>query len=159
MKSILSAIALLLACTGLAAQTVDVKNAWVRASVPGQLATGAFMNLTARQSLKLVAASSPVAGMTHLHRMKMEGDIMTMRALSDGLELPANRAVELKPGGDHLMMMDLHQVLLKDSQVPLTLVFKDAAGRRSTLKLSVPVALVAPTGTANNPTQPNAPLP
>lgn len=159
MKSILSAFALLLACTGLAAQTVDIKNAWVRASVPGQLATGAFMNITARKSLKLVAASSPVAGMTHLHRMKMEGDIMTMRALADGLDLPANREVELKPGGDHLMMMDLRKVLPKDSQVPLTLVFKDSTGRRSTLKLSLPVALLAPTGTVNNPAQPSAPRP
>ena len=62
------------------AQTVEVKDAWVRTSVQGQKATGAFMKLTARDGARLVSASSPVAGVTEVHEMKMEGDVMKMRA-------------------------------------------------------------------------------
>ena len=122
------------------AQTVDVKDAWVRSSVPGQKATGAFMKLTARDGARLVSASSPVAGVTEVHEMKMEGDVMKMRALAGGLELPAGKTVELKPGGYHVMLMDLKAALPKESTVPLTLVFKDAKGAESRVDLKVPVA-------------------
>jgi copper(I)-binding protein len=122
------------------AQTVDVKDAWVRTSVQGQKATGAFMKLTAKDGAKLVAASSPVAGVTEVHEMKMEGDIMKMKAVAGGLDLPAGKTVELKPGGYHVMLMDLKAALPKDSTIPLTLVFKDAKGMESRLELKVPVA-------------------
>ena len=122
------------------AQTVDVKDAWVRTSVPGQKATGAFMKLTAKDGAKLVAASSPVAGVTEVHEMKMEGDVMKMKAVAGGLDLPAGKTVELKPGGYHVMLMDLKAALPKDSTIPLTLVFKDAKGVESRLVLKVPVA-------------------
>ena len=122
------------------AQTVDVKDAWVRTSVPGQKATGAFMKLTAKDGAKLVAASSPVAGVTEVHEMKMEGDIMRMKAVAGGLDLPAGKTVELKPGGYHVMLMDLKAALPKDSTVPRTLVFKDAKGVESRLELKLPVA-------------------
>ncbi len=122
------------------AQTVDVKDAWVRTSVPGQKATGAFMKLTAKDGAKLVAASSPVAGVTEVHEMKMEGDIMRMKAVAGGLDLPAGKTVELKPGGYHVMLMDLKAALPKDSTIPLTLVFKDAKGVESRLELKLPVA-------------------
>ena len=122
------------------AQTVDVKDAWVRTSVPGQKATGAFMKLTAKDGAKLVAASSPVAGVTEVHEMKMEGDIMRMKAVTGGLDLPAGKTVELKPGGYHVMLMDLKAALPKDSTIPLTLVFKDAKGVESRLELKLPVA-------------------
>ena len=125
------------------AQSVDVTDAWVRTSVQGQKATGAFMKLTAKDGAKLVAASSPVAGVTEVHEMKMEGDVMKMKAVAGGLDLPAGKTVELKAGGYHLMLMDLKAALPKDSTIPLTLVFKDAKGVESRLELKVPVA-VAP---------------
>ena len=128
------------------AQTVDVKNAWVRTSVPGQKATGAFMTLTAKDGAKLVNASSPVAGVVEVHEMKMDGDIMRMREVTGGLELPAGKAVDLKPGGYHVMLMDLKAALPKDSTVPMTLVFKDAKGVESKLELKLPVAAAAPGG-------------
>jgi copper(I)-binding protein len=115
----------------------------VRTSVPGQKATGAFMKLTAKDGAKLVAASSPVAGVTEVHEMKMEGDIMKMKAVAGGLDLPAGKTVELKPGGYHVMLMDLKAALPKDSTIPLTLVFKDAKGMESRLELKVPVAVAA----------------
>ena len=123
------------------AQTVEVKDAWVRTSVQGQKATGAFMKLTARDGARLVSASSPVAGVTEVHEMKMEGDVMKMKALAGGLDLPAGKTVELKPGGYHVMLMDLKTALPKESTIPLTLVFKDAKGAESRVELKVPVAV------------------
>ena len=145
-KTLIIAAALL---AGMAhAQSVDVKDAWVRTSVQGQKATGAFMKLTAKDGAKLVAASSPVAGVTEVHEMKLEGDIMKMKAVAGGLDLPAGKTVELKPGSYHLMLMDLKAALPKDSTVPLTLVFKDAKGVQSRLELKVPVA-AAPMASAH----------
>ncbi|HNZ90953.1 MAG TPA: copper chaperone PCu(A)C [Acidovorax sp.] len=124
---------------------VKVEGAWARASVQGQKATGAFMRLTAQDGARLVRAESPVAGVTEVHEMKMEGDIMKMRAVP-ALDLPAGKAVELRPGGYHVMLMDLKAPLAKDSVVPLTLVFQDAKGVESQLSLRVPVATAAPGG-------------
>ncbi|MGJ7545533.1 copper chaperone PCu(A)C [Variovorax sp. LT1R16] len=125
------------------AAPVDVQDAWVRAAVPGQSGTGAFMKLTAHEGLKLVGATTPAAGVAEVHEMKMEGDTMRMRGVS-GVELPAHRTVELKPGGYHLMLMDLKQPIVKDATLPITLQFEDAKGAKSTLALNVPVRSVAP---------------
>ena len=140
-----------MACCALAfaansyAQTngIEVKDAWVRTSVQGQKATGAFMNITAKDGTKLVGVSSPVAGLGEVHEMKMEGDVMKMRAVT-ALELPAGKTVALKPGGFHVMLMDLKTPLKKDSTIPLTLRFKDAQGKESTLDLQVNVSTQAP---------------
>ena len=137
-----------LASGSLYAQNVDVKNAWVRASVQGQKATGAFMQLTASQPTTLVGVASPVAGVAEVHEMKMDGDVMRMRALPQGLPLPAGQPVALTPGGYHVMLMDLKATLPKDSTIPLTLTFKDAKGVESRVELKLPVATTAPGGAA-----------
>jgi hypothetical protein len=142
--------ALMLAATSMAqpsSPAVSVDGAWARASVPGQKGTGAFMKLTAKESMTLVAAASPAAGVAEVHEMKMEGDVMRMRALPS-LELPAGKTVELKPGGYHVMLMDLKAPLTKGSMIPITLTFKDAKGAETRLNLSVPVSAVAPGGVA-----------
>lgn len=126
------------------AQPVTVEGAWARATVQGQKASGAFMKLTAKEGSRLVSVSSPVAGVAEVHEMKMEGDVMKMRALAGGLELPAGKAVELKPGSYHLMLMDLKTPLQKDTTIPLTLVFKDAKGVESKTELKVPVSTAMP---------------
>lgn len=133
-----------LACAGVYAQSVEVRDAWVRTSVPGQKATGAFMKISAKASVKLIAVSSPAAGVAEVHEMKMEGEVMKMRAVAGGLDIPAGKTVELKPGGYHLMLMDLKAALIKDSTLPLTLVFRDAKGVESKVELKVPVAAVPP---------------
>lgn len=130
------------------AQNVDVKDAWVRPTVAGQKGTGGFMKITAKTPLTLVGVSSPVAGVAEVHEMKMDGDVMRMRAVP-GLDLPAGKTVELKPGGYHLMLMDLKQALAKDSTVPVTLKFKDAKGKASELALQLPVTIAAP-GASNS---------
>ena len=106
MKSKLVYVVAALAFGSVHAEGVDVQGAWARATVLGQKATGAFMKLTAKDGAKLVGAASPVAGVTEVHEMKMEGDVMRMRAIP-GLDLPAGKTVELKPGGYHVMLMDL----------------------------------------------------
>ena len=127
-------------CTCAFAQSVEVRDAWVRTSVPGQKATGAFMKITAKDGARLVSVSSPVAGVTEVHEMKMEGDVMKMRALAAGLELPAGKTVELKPGGYHVMLMDLKAALPKGSMVPMTLTFRDTRGVETKVELKLPVA-------------------
>lgn len=124
-------------------EAIEVKNAWARATVPGQQATGAFMTLTAAQGAKLVGVASAV-GVAQVHEMKMEGGVMKMNQVKGGLSLPAGKAVELKPGGYHVMLMDLKAPLVKDSTVPLTLIFMDDRGLESRLVLKVLVAASAP---------------
>ncbi|WP_295958704.1 copper chaperone PCu(A)C [Rhodoferax sp.] len=132
------------------AQNVEVKDAWARTSVQGQKASGAFMTLTAKEATRLVAIATPVAGVAQVHEMKMDGDVMRMRALPDGLDLPAGKPVALTPGGYHVMLMDLKAALPKDSTIPMTLVFKDAKGVESKLELKLPVATTAPNGMAEH---------
>ncbi len=129
--------------SGPATQPVQVKDAWVRATVPGQKGTGAFMKITSKAGTRLIGASSPLAGVTEVHEMKMEGDVMRMRALP-ALDLPAGKTVELKSGGYHLMLQDLKQDLPKGSTVPLTLLFKDSKGVQSRVELKLPVGTTAP---------------
>jgi copper(I)-binding protein len=126
------------------AQNVTVTDAWARATVQGQKATGAFMKITAKDNAKLVGVSSPVAGVAEIHEMKMEKDVMKMAALPNGLDLPAGKAVELKPGGYHVMLMDLKAPLAKDTTVPVTLTFQDAKGVKSNVELKVQVGMQAP---------------
>ena len=126
------------------AQVVDVQGAWARATTPGQKATGAYMKLTAATGAKLISASSPAAGSVELHESKMEGNVMQMRAVQGGLDLPMARAIELKPNGMHIMLMDLKAPLLKDTTVPLTLRFKDRKGAEFKTEVKVPVSANAP---------------
>jgi len=140
MKPIISFILLAASCCLAGAQTapVAVEGAWARATVQGQGASGAFMRLTAREPLTLTAVSSPVAGVAEIHEMKLEGNVMRMRALP-ALELPAGKPVELKAGGNHLMLMDLKAPLKPDTRLALTLSFRNAKGEVSKLDVSVPV--------------------
>lgn len=147
MKFKLLTATVLLACGAVQAQTVDVSDAWARATVPGQQGTGAFMRITARDGARLVGVSSPVAGVAEVHEMKMDNDIMRMRAVPV-LELPAGQTVQLKPGGYHVMLMDLKQGLPKGSTVPLTLRLQDAQGVETRLEVSVPVSTAAPAESA-----------
>jgi len=139
--------ALSLAVAAAAAQAqpapVDAAGAWARVVLQGQASSAAYVTLTAREPLTLTGAASPAAGIIEIHQMKMEGDVMKMRA-ADTLELPVGKPVELKPGGYHFMLMDLKAAFRAGTQVPLTLQFRDAGGKPRELKLSVPVAHAAP---------------
>ena len=125
---------------------VTVKDPWVRATVSQQKATGAFMQITSAQDARLVEAKSPVAGVVEVHEMSMEKDVMKMRAIPE-LALPAGKAVELKPGGYHVMLMDLKQQMKEGGTVPLTLVIEGKDKKRSTVEVKAsikPLTTAAP---------------
>jgi copper(I)-binding protein len=135
MKSIAFAFALIAASAQ--AQTT-VTDPWVRGTVAQQKATGLFVQLTSAQGGKLVSGSSPVAGVVEIHEMAMVNDVMKMRQVPS-LDLPAGKTVALKPGGYHVMLMNLKQALPAGSTVPVTLVVEGADGKRETLNLQAPV--------------------
>ncbi|MFN9472851.1 copper chaperone PCu(A)C [Acidovorax sp.] len=117
---------------------VTVKDAWVRATVPQQQATGAFMSLLAAKDSKLVAASSTITPLVEVHEMAMDKDVMKMRQVPS-IDLPAGKAVELKPGGYHVMLLDLKQQVKEGDTVPLTLVFQSKDGTRESVHVKAQV--------------------
>ncbi len=136
-----TAITLLSSASALA--QVDVTGAWARAAVEGQMGTGAFMTLKAREPMKLLGVASSVADVVEIHEMALQGSVMRMRAV-ETLDLPAGVAVELKPGGYHVMLMDLKQPLKVGDRITLELRLQTADGRRLTQPLQVEVRRVAP---------------
>ncbi len=139
-----AAAALLVLSAAAQAQTT-IKDAWVRGTVPQQKASGAFMHITSAPGGKLVSVSTPVAGVAEIHEMSMQGDTMRMRAVPS-LELPAGKAVELKPGGFHVMLMDLKATLKAGESVPLTLVVEGKDGKRETLEVKAAVRALSADG-------------
>ncbi len=137
-KTLLTALALAAAAVTAQAQTT-VKDAWVRGTVPQQKASGLFAQITSAAGGKLVAASSPVAGVVEIHEMAMDGNVMKMRALPAGLELPAGKTVELKPGGYHVMLLDLKQQLKAGETVSVTFTIEGKDGKKETVELQAPV--------------------
>ncbi len=119
MTTLLAALPLMSATTAFAAD-IEIKTPWVRGTVAGQKATGAFMEVTSKTGITLVGASSPVAGVTEIHEMKMDGGVMKMRAIPR-LEVSAEKPLSLAPGGYHVMLMDLKQQLKTGDSVPLSL--------------------------------------
>jgi len=136
-RCIATAACALFALPALAQTTV--KDPWVRGTVAQQKATGAFMQITATGGGTLVSASSPVAAVVEIHEMTMDGNTMKMRALPKGLELPAGKAVELKPGGYHVMLMDLKAPLKAGESVDISLVVEGKDGKKETIALKAPV--------------------
>jgi hypothetical protein len=140
-----AALVFALAGTSALAQTT-VKDAWVRGTVPQQKATGAFFQISSAAGGKLLSASSPAAGVVEIHEMAMDGTTMRMRALPNGLDLPAGKAVELKPGGFHVMLLDLKAPLKAGESVDLSLVVEGKDGKKETIAVKAPVKELAAAG-------------
>jgi copper(I)-binding protein len=105
---------------------LQIDNAYTRATAPGQQVAGGFMKIENKGAAdQLISASSPAAGEVQLHEMTMEGNIMKMRQLKD-IPVPASSAVELKPGGLHLMFMNIKAPLNAGETVPVKLKFAKA---------------------------------
>lgn len=125
---------------------VRVEDPWVRSTVPAQKATGAFMRLSASSNLRLVGARSPVAGRVEIHDSQTDRNgIVRMRAIP-GMDLPARGVVELRPGGYHIMLMDLNRQMNVGDEVPLTLVVESKDGRRQDIQVRAPVLPLASKG-------------
>ncbi|MCA1246357.1 copper chaperone PCu(A)C [Massilia sp. MS-15] len=128
----------LLAVSSLVHAQVSVTEPWIRATVPAQKVTGAFMRLQSATPARLVGVQSAVAGRAELHEMAMDGQTMRMRRV-EAIVLPAGKPVDLASGGYHIMLMDLQRQVKEGERVDLTLQVEDAAGKRQDVKLSVPV--------------------
>lgn len=127
-----------------ASAQIKVENAWVRATVPQQQATGAFMKITSPETVKLMSVTTALAKINEIHEMKMVGEVMKMRAHPNGLEIRANTTMELKPGGYHIMMMELEQTIKAGSVVPLRLEFMDVKGKTQILMVNAQAAFKSP---------------
>lgn len=148
MKKTLTLIALACAPVIALAQALQVENAWIRPTVAGQQGTGGFMTLKSKDGVTLTGASVDASiGTAELHEMAMVGDVMRMRAV-DKLAVPAGKALELKPGGYHLMLVGLKSTLAKGSKVPVTFNYTDAKGAKGKLQVSIAVDSAAPSKAA-----------
>ncbi len=130
-------IALVFAGVPAFAGEIEVTSAWTRATLPGAKVAGGFAVITNSGGTedRLIAVSSPVAKKAELHTMKMVNDVMIMRPIEGGLPIPAGGSAELKPGGDHLMMMGLSAPLMEGHMVPVTMTFE--SGDEISLELMV----------------------
>jgi len=131
-------IALLFVSSLLAHADVTVASPWIRATVPDQKATGAFMDLISAAPCKLVSATSPSAGTVEIHEMKMEGEVMKMRQVK-AIDLPQGATVKLAPGGYHVMLFDLKQEFKAGEKIVLELTFEMPDGKRETQKIEAVV--------------------
>lgn len=114
---------------------LKIENPYARATVPGQKTAVGFMKIENKGAAdQLIAASSPAAGEMQLHTMAMDGNVMRMREVK-AIEVPANGSVELKPGGLHLMFMDIKAPLKAGESIPVRLKFQKAGE----LEINVPV--------------------
>jgi copper(I)-binding protein len=145
MTRLLSLLAAGLFSTGALAQ-VTVLEPWVRATVPNQKASGAFMRVQSATAQRLVGVSTPVAGRAEIHEMAMENNTMRMRQV-DAIDLPAGKPVNLASGGYHVMFFDLKRQLKEGETVPVTLVLQDGAKKKSSVTVEAqvkPLTYVAP---------------
>jgi copper(I)-binding protein len=134
------ALAVVLSAGALAAraQSVEVKDAWVRGTVPSQKVTGAFMEITGKTAARLISAESPAAATVEIHNMSMQNGVMKMFAV-EGIDIPAGKTVKLASGGYHVMLMGLKQQMKAGERVPLKLTFELADKKRESVDLSVEV--------------------
>lgn len=124
-----------LALVSLAAHAeVSVKDAWIRATVTEQKSTGAFMQLQSSNDVQIVDIQTSVAGVAEIHEMKMDNNIMKMRPIPQ-LALPAGKAVELKPGGYHVMLMDLKTQIKEGDTVLMTLTVEGKDKKREVIEI------------------------
>ena len=141
--SLVLALAMVLLAVGNAvaqpftAGPISVSAPWAQPSMPGAPAGAAYFTVTntGRAPLRLLGGSSPVAARFELHMMSMDGGVMRMRMLPQGVVIPAGGRVDFRPGGFHVMLVGLRQQLVPGSRFPMTLWFEGDIG----IKFFVPV--------------------
>ena len=123
---------------------LKISGGWAKAMLPGQPVGGGYLTVqnTGSEADRLLSITSPSSPDVQIHEMKMEGDVMKMRQLAEGLEIPAGGKVELKPGGSHLMFMSVPEPFKEGGMVKIMLKFEKAGG----VEVSLPVAAADSTG-------------
>ncbi|NJC40006.1 copper(I)-binding protein [Brevundimonas alba] len=130
------------------AATVEVSGALCRPTPVGRHSTGCYLTLKASADDRLVSLSTPLAGRAQVHESRMESNMMMMLELKDGLALPASQIVELKPGGNHIMLLGVEEPLKVGDTVPLTLTFATAEPVEVTAAVGQPA--IADSGSASH---------
>ena len=107
---------------------INISLPFTRATLPNAPVAGGFLTIenTGAEPDRLISVTSDIAGETQIHEMAMQGDVMKMRPLADGLEIPAGKTVVLAPGGFHIMFMGLKQTLVEGETITVTLTFEKA---------------------------------
>jgi len=123
---------------------VTVTEPWARSTVKEQKASGMFMTLTSKDDAKLVGATSPAARIVEMHEMSMANNIMQMREVK-AVALPAGKPVQFRPGGYHVMLIDLVRPLEPGQKIPVKLLIEGKDGKRTTVEAE---AVVRPHGAA-----------
>ena len=100
-----------------------ITDVWIRPTNAGSDVSAAYMHIKSATALRLIKAESPLAGIAELHSMNMKDGVMEMKA-EDAFVVPAGKAIELKPGGKHIMLMKIKQSINAGDKVPLTLTFE-----------------------------------
>lgn len=128
LAALLSVVALPLSAHDYTQGDLKIDHPWARATPAGAKVAGGFMTITnnGKETDRLIAASSAVAGHMEIHEMRMDGDVMRMRELAGGLPLDPGKSVKLAPGGYHIMFMDLKEPLKQGVKIPVTLTFAKA---------------------------------
>ncbi|WP_072392484.1 DUF1775 domain-containing protein [Hyphomicrobium sp. CS1GBMeth3] len=115
--------------------SLAIEGAWTRATAEGAKVGAGYLTIrnTGGDADTLVGVETAVAERGEIHEMSMSEGVMRMRRLADGVEIPAGGSVELKPGGNHLMFMNLKERLVEGERITVTLTFKSGATGSVTL--------------------------
>lgn len=106
---------------------IEIGHPYSRAMLPGAKVGGGYLKLTNNGAAdRLVGVTSDRAASVQLHEMKMNGSVMEMRELENGVDVPANATVELKPGGYHVMFMNVTEPFKEGEMIKATLTFEKA---------------------------------
>ena len=124
--------------------SLEISGAFTRAMPPRATTGGGFLTITNKgaEADQLVFVTSPTAGMSQIHEMKMDGEVMVMRELEKGVEIPAGETIVLAPGGTHLMFMKVATPFVEGEEVMVTLTFEKAGS----VDLALPVEPIGATG-------------
>jgi copper(I)-binding protein len=122
------------------AGALQIEAPWLRATPGGAKVAAGYLRITNSGSEpdRLLSASMPLAGRGDVHEMSMQGGVMRMRPLAQGLAIEPGKSVELKPGGYHLMFLDMKGALKQGESVPVTLTFEKAG----TVTVTFPVGAI-----------------
>jgi copper(I)-binding protein len=115
---------------------VEIDNPWSRATAPGAKVGAGYFTIRNRseQAERLVGASSPAAARVETHVVEKQGEVMRMREVK-GYDVPAKGSFELKPGGPHLMLVDIKRQLKEGEKVPVVLRFQNAGEVKAELEV------------------------
>lgn len=107
---------------------LEIDHPKARATLPGSPVSGGYMTIrnSGKETDRLLAVEVDFAGKTEIHEMSVENDVMKMRQMPDGIEIPAGGEVSLEPGGYHVMFMSLNEQLKKGEKRKATLIFEKA---------------------------------